>query len=488
MKFALPILGALLLCAGGLQAQGARSLSTTFANNNSGGVGGTVFFDVTVTNALDVTALDVNFLAAAQTPVGLKVYTCPNTYQGNEGSMSARTQVGQDNGSATAAGVGAPTTITMQTPFKLVPGTYGMALEAVGSGHAYTNGNGSNQSYSNADLALQLGAATNTAFGGSPFTPRVWNGAIWYNPAGGGPYATATQFGKGSVVGSPPGPVDAGPFQSTFSSTLTRGFYFQTPAIPIIINGFRVPNEANQPQQAVAFFTMPQMPPAFSASYQITANDVKFFAEAQKSGTVLRPKAPIVIQPNTWVGVLGAGQATGSTTMYNSYGGSAVSSSVLGQPITLNRLLYQGTLAGRTDALVPVSTENAGSIGRVELYVVGQTSTPTPPLLSSIGTPGFGNSPKLDLKGNIASAQFGLINMSLAKLPTAIPTPFGDLLIVPSFFLQIPVAGGTGTTPGLPIPNDQSFLNVSLYSQALVVDLTNNIFGMSNGMDWKIAN
>jgi hypothetical protein len=311
MKFALPILGALLLCAGGLQAQGARSLSTTFANNNSGGVGGTVFFDVTVTNALDVTALDVNFLAAAQTPVGLKVYTCPNTYQGNEGSMSAWTQVGQDNGSATAAGVGAPTTITMQTPFKLVPGTYGMALEAVGSGHAYTNGNGSNQSYSNADLALQLGAATNTAFGGSPFTPRVWNGAIWYNPAGGGPYATATQFGKGSVVGSPPGPVDAGPFQSTFSSTLTRGFYFQTPAIPIIINGFRVPNEANQPQQAVAFFTMPQMPPAFSASYQITANDVKFFAEAQKSGTVLRPKAPIVIQPNTWVGVLGAGQAVG---------------------------------------------------------------------------------------------------------------------------------------------------------------------------------
>ena len=58
-----------------------------------------------------------------------------------------------------------------------------MAIVAgAGFGHDYTNGDGSNQFFSNADLSLTLGSATNAPFTGtSAFFPRVWNGSIIYN-------------------------------------------------------------------------------------------------------------------------------------------------------------------------------------------------------------------------------------------------------------------------------------------------------------------
>jgi hypothetical protein len=97
-----------------------------------------------------------------------------------------------------------------------------------------------------------------------------------------------------------------------------------------------VPNEANQAQQAINFFTMPTTPPAWSSPYQLTANDIKFFGKALSANQVVKPTAPIVIQKDEWVGVLGACQAQGGTSMYNSYGGSgAVSTTVLGLPVTL---------------------------------------------------------------------------------------------------------------------------------------------------------
>jgi PKD repeat protein len=208
------------------------------------------------------------------------------------------------------------------------------------------------------------------------------------------PVGTASTFGAGSTNKSVPGPIDAGPFQSTFTSTLTRGFYFQAPAT-MVVTGFNVPNEANQAQQAINFFTMPTTPPNWSSPYQLTANDIKFFGEALPANQVVTPTAPIVIQKDEWVGVLGACQAQGSTSMYNSYGGSAVSTTVAGLPVTLNRLIYQGTLAGRTDGLVTVGEENAGSIARVEIYVAGNTTVPT---LETIGQPAFGETPQFDMK------------------------------------------------------------------------------------------
>jgi len=64
----------------------------------------------------------------------------------------------------------------------LTAGTsYGIALVLDAShGHSYTNGDGSNENYSNADLSLTAGAASNVPFDGSPFSPRVFNGTLNY--------------------------------------------------------------------------------------------------------------------------------------------------------------------------------------------------------------------------------------------------------------------------------------------------------------------
>jgi hypothetical protein len=484
MKLPVLLLGVLLTCAGALQAQTTLKLTTLFANNNSGSVGGTVFFDITVNNAVTITGFEMNYGIAAQTAVGVKAYTCPTSYANNEANPSVWTLQGQDNGAATAAGPGMATVITLAKPFQLAPGTYGMALEAVGSGHAYTNGNGSNQNYSDSNLALALGSATNTPFSGTPFSPRIWNGSILYQPSGSGPWASATDFGKGSVNKILPGAMDPGPFASTYTASQTRGFYFQAPTL-MVINGVRVKNESNQPLQTVALYTFPSAPPAYTATYQTVAADEKLYATGVPASTIIAPTAPLVVQPGTWVGVLGATHSVGSTTLDNSYGGTAVQTTVLGQPVTLNRLIYQGVLSGRTNGLVPVSS-STGNIARVDLFVVGQPSNEVPSL-TTIGLPAFGQTPKFDLKGKLPGLQFGLINVGLSRLPTSIPTPFGDLLIVPSFILQIPVANGTGQI-GLPIPNDPGLTGVKLQSQALVVDLQNSLFGMTNGTEWFIAN
>jgi ABC-type uncharacterized transport system involved in gliding motility auxiliary subunit len=89
--------------------------------------------------------------------------------------------------------------VTLSNPIPLNAGTlYGIAMVADPAITLhYTNGNGSNQNYSNANLALFLGSATNVPFTAPVFSPRVWNGTIYYNTGSCGtptptPTATAT--------------------------------------------------------------------------------------------------------------------------------------------------------------------------------------------------------------------------------------------------------------------------------------------------------
>jgi PKD repeat protein len=182
---------------------GVGSLTTLFAQNNAGSVGGIVYMDLTVKSPVSVNAFETNYNAAVGVAVGMVVYTTPTTYLGNEANMAAWTQVAMDNGTATSAGTNNPTSITLAAPFTLQPGKYGVALVAIGSGHTYTNGNGTNQAYSNADLDLALGAALNVPFTGTPFTPRVWNGTYLYTKvAGSENYGTATPSGTGAAAPS----------------------------------------------------------------------------------------------------------------------------------------------------------------------------------------------------------------------------------------------------------------------------------------------
>lgn len=196
---------------------GQTCLTTLYAYNNGGSVGGAVYFDLTVTNAVIVTGFHTNYTSSG-TAVGLQVWNNPtvSTYAGNE-AAAGWTQIGQDDGTAVSAGQNNPTVITLQTPLVLAPGTYPMALVAVNESHDYTTGGASSQLvYSDPFMTISLGSASNVPFTGSAFTPRLWNGAVCYTPGQGlyanftatpssGPSPLAVQFADTTFTSDPNG-------------------------------------------------------------------------------------------------------------------------------------------------------------------------------------------------------------------------------------------------------------------------------------------
>lgn len=155
------------------------SLSTMFASGNNGAAGGAVYFDITVGPAdIEITEIDIN--TADPDAFTMDVYTIVGTSVGNETNQGAWTL------SSTAAGIGAgqdtPSNAVLASPFTLSANTsYGMALVLDAThAHYYTNGDGSNQNFSNDDLSMALGAASNAPFTGGIFSPRIFNGTLHY--------------------------------------------------------------------------------------------------------------------------------------------------------------------------------------------------------------------------------------------------------------------------------------------------------------------
>ncbi|MDN3725361.1 HYR domain-containing protein [Aequorivita sp. SDUM287046] len=170
--------------AGGAGGGTVGSLATLFASGNNGSPGGAVYFDVTVgPNDLEVAEIDIN--TADPGSFTLDVYTLVGTYVGNESNPGAWTLA--TSGTGTGAGIDMPSNAVLAAPITLTANTtYGMAL-VLDSGHShyYTNGDGTNQNYSNADMAMALGAASNTPFTTPIFAPRIFNGVIHYTTGGG---------------------------------------------------------------------------------------------------------------------------------------------------------------------------------------------------------------------------------------------------------------------------------------------------------------
>lgn len=181
------VAAAVATLAGSLSAQcGSANLGTLFAANNGGSAGWGVFVDLQVTNPLGVVvcAIDTNCgTTAVNTAYTVDVWVTPGSYQSVHGVPSAWRRVA--TGSGVAAGNNIASLTTMQQPFYLPAGNYGIAFYHNGTSVRYTNGTGSNEFYSNADLALTAGLVRSTFFGtptaGSIFTPRVWNGTIYYD-------------------------------------------------------------------------------------------------------------------------------------------------------------------------------------------------------------------------------------------------------------------------------------------------------------------
>lgn len=191
-------LAVLLAIAGQVHA---TSITTLFSNNNQGAPGGSVYFDIDVLNPLGITIeqlftnTDNTFLTGQ-----MNVYTRSGTFSGFESSSAGWSLVSSGTGSS--AGEDNPSGFDI-ADFFLSQGNFGIAIESEGLvwGHNYTNGDGSNQFYSNSDLSLSLGSATNSPFSGNVFNPRVWNGTIEYT-VGGAPVPEPTTmllFGAGLI-------------------------------------------------------------------------------------------------------------------------------------------------------------------------------------------------------------------------------------------------------------------------------------------------
>ncbi|MDN3724243.1 HYR domain-containing protein, partial [Aequorivita sp. SDUM287046] len=165
--------------AGGVGGGTAGSLSTLFIGTNGGSSGWTVMYDVTVGPAdIQVTELDIN--TTSTSAFDLDLYVITGTYVGNE-TNAAAWGAPVATGSGVGAGTDLPSNVVLDAPVVLSANTtYGFAVVTTGVGQRYTNGDGTNQNFSNADLSLSLGTAVAGLFTGSVFTPRVWNGTVHY--------------------------------------------------------------------------------------------------------------------------------------------------------------------------------------------------------------------------------------------------------------------------------------------------------------------
>ncbi len=156
------------------------SLKTTFASNNGGAVGGAVYFDLSVAKALKLSQIDINTSVGAGNAIGVDIYrtVVGSTAAGNETKTGAWQKVG--SGTGVAAAQNSPSAIVFQSPISMVPGTYGIAVVAKGFAHRYTTGTGSNGSYSDSNIALNLGSASSLPFSGTIYRPRIANIDLHY--------------------------------------------------------------------------------------------------------------------------------------------------------------------------------------------------------------------------------------------------------------------------------------------------------------------
>ncbi|MEC7584903.1 MAG: PKD domain-containing protein [Planctomycetota bacterium] len=162
----------------------AKSLSTLFTGGTittTGATGGVNYFDLQVTSPLGVSlcALHAHSGATAGTSMTYNLYVTSGSYVGNESSLDPWRLVATEN--ALAAGGLNQTFIPLTQDVYLPAGSYGMALEHVGSSPRYSNLGGVT-SYANSDLTLTAGAtqAQPTFSTGTVFSPRVANVALYY--------------------------------------------------------------------------------------------------------------------------------------------------------------------------------------------------------------------------------------------------------------------------------------------------------------------
>jgi hypothetical protein len=176
MKRATWMLAALALLLGGVGQAKAGFLTTTYAGGNaqSGNM-----FDVTVAgNNLTVTGFDLNLASGTWT---IQVYEKSGSWVGFSNNAAAWTLVDSITG-VVSSGEGSPTFVDVADFGLQANSASALYITTTSQGGImqYTNGTGvGNVAASNADLLIREGAGIEYAFG-TTYTPRIWNGTIYY--------------------------------------------------------------------------------------------------------------------------------------------------------------------------------------------------------------------------------------------------------------------------------------------------------------------
>lgn len=233
MRKILLVIAIVALVGGAVSAQ--NSITTTYVSNNGGSATWLNMFDLKVlnTSGIRITSLAINTSATVNSNCIIFVHTAPLTYVGKE-LVSSLWTLKVSGGAGASVGIDKPTPIVLAKPLVLNAGTHAICIEFKNIGMRYTNGTGTgptgNQVYKNADVELTAGCSVSGYFTGSIFTPRVWNGTIWYTPnvtallTGSGAKAKIgstynfallnasepkANYGMGTSLGNGPIPIDA---------------------------------------------------------------------------------------------------------------------------------------------------------------------------------------------------------------------------------------------------------------------------------------
>lgn len=176
-----------------------NNLATPY-NTNNGQRG--IMFDVTALNNITINCFDVNMAAGT---TNCEIYYKVGTHVGFAVTPGAWTLLG--NANVTGAGTNVPTAVNIPINVNVSAGCtvafYITRTQAAGPTISYTNGTAVGFVYAaNADLQVKDGTGKDYPFGAS-FTPRRFNGTIYYTPTvgpGGGTVTGPTQVCAGASV------------------------------------------------------------------------------------------------------------------------------------------------------------------------------------------------------------------------------------------------------------------------------------------------
>jgi hypothetical protein len=163
-------------------------------------------------------------------------------------------------------------------------------------------------------------------------------------------------------------------YGSTYSGSV-RGYWFQAP-VSFMITGVRVPTDIGTTAQSIQIVRLTATPPAYAAS--TTAYTTLGLWTNVNTTTVI--PCNILINANDIIAIFGVRGS--STNSYASTSGPYMSS-VLGVPMTLTRILYQGASL----PVVDISQESGAQLARVEIYYTAPFFGPNDAGIFSIDSP-----------------------------------------------------------------------------------------------------